>query len=297
MRTEIVMFGGTKHYTMKTTLSFLLTGLYSIYFSTQLTGQATNDIKLAIDSDIQFASSSQDARKESNAGIGKLGVKYQQNYLYGGIHFTVFSQNDSIVSRSTMDKKTFGTNLLLPQNSNGSFSNFSFNIGMRSFSSYDDVDDDIDILSFKRIGANFDFNVNNTTWNNDSISLPVSIVSFNLCARYTLLNAEIMETNEKITATLYMGITGRRLGGDYGLQMNEQYRSSFTGTEKLGFNGFLFSTRLEISKFYGQINYTSFNRSQNITGFSGDQFLISIGLNADLNLPVKSVKSLKLQTL
>jgi hypothetical protein len=97
----------------------------------------------------------------------------------------------------------------------------------------------------------------------------------------------MVDSDEKIRLMVSLGYTSRRLGGDYGLDKNSELRKEFIGTDRLGFDGVKFSTRLEVSKFYGQIDLTSFSNKGNIAGFSGNQAIVSLGIRADLPLPTK----------
>lgn len=259
--------------------------------------KSIDTVKVSIETAIDFSSSSNDTRKEASSGTGTLGLKFERGYLYGDVNFTVYSQNKQITSNDSTETKIFGTNLLLPQNSSSNISNFYILIGAKSF--YKKVDDDEATFSKKRFGANVSFRVNNTNWIKDSIQVPVTINSFELNLTYLLLNTELFNTKEKIRLILSGGITTRRIGGDLGLDSNKILRREFLNTDNLGFNGTNIGARLEISKFYGQMNLTSFKRSQNINGFSGDQAVISLGLRADLTLTGKEVdtKKAKIQEL
>ena len=250
-----------------------------------------NQVKVYIDSDINFSSSANDSRSESKAGIGKLGLKFESGFYYGGVNFTVFSQNKTIETTDSNEVKLFGTNLLLPQNSSSNISNFSFVFGTRSFYPFDKVDDNTPILSAKRIGAVVNWNINNTKWTKDTLSTPITISTFNLFITYNLLNLEILggdNENEQIKLFLMAGYTNRRLGGDYGLDKDLQLK--FLETNRLAFDGTYLGCRLEIGKFYGQMNLTHFRFSDKIKGFSGDQAVISLGIRADLKLAAKQIK-------
>ncbi len=92
-----------------------------------------------------------------------------------------------------------------------------------------------------------------------------------------------MNTKERIKLILSYGISTRRIGGDLGFESSTDLRRYFLGTEKRGFNGSNLGVRLEVSKFYGEMNLTSFDKGD-IPGFSGNQAIITIGLIADLTL-------------
>jgi hypothetical protein len=101
------------------------------------------------------------------------------------------------------------------------------------------------------------------------------------------------ESNERVKLVVSTGYTNRRLGGDYGLEQNKNLRNNFLGTDRLSFDGFKFSTRLEISKFYGQFDLTTFGKKNSISGFSGDQAIIIVGIRADLPISTKVKKYIK----
>jgi len=262
--------------------------------SAQKTAREQNEgkqMKVFLDSDINFSSSANDNRNESKAGTGKLGLKFESGFIYGGVNFTVFSRNKEITTIDSNETKLFGTNLLLPQNSSNNISNFSFTFGSRSFYNFDKVDDNTPMFSLKRLGAYGSFHVNNTKWIKDTISSSITINTFNLFLTYNILNLSVLgEDNDNELIRLYFlaGYTARRLGGDYGL--DKEIQKSFLNTNKLGFDGSYLGFRLELGKFYGQMSLTSFNRGDNIKGFSGDQAVISLGINADLKVAAKSIK-------
>lgn len=243
-------------------------------------------LKIALTTDINFSSSSNDSRKEASAGIGTLGLKFSRGYVYGDINFTVYSQNKDAVVDST-DTKIFGTNLLLPQNSSAKISNFFMLVGIKTFFLKTGYPNDEPTFSLKRFGANAAFRVNNNVWKKDSLSSSVTINSFDFNITYTLINAKVFSSNEDIKVILSYGVTTRRIGGDMALKSNDGLRRSFLNTDRLGFNGTNLGCRLEISKFYGQMNLTSFTKKDDIAGFSGNQAIITLGLRADLTLNAK----------
>jgi hypothetical protein len=249
--------------------------------------------KVYINTDLNFSSSSNDSRSESRAGVGKLGLKFESGFMYGHAAFTVYSQNKEINSGDTAETKLFGTNLLLPQNSSNNISNFNILLGTRSFYKYDNVDDKTPFFHWKRFGGVFNFMVNNTRWVKDSLSTSITINTLNLFVTYNILNLTLTEKDsdgEKISLYMLFGYTGRRLGGDYGLDKTLQ--KEFINSNKLGFDGTYLGCRLEIGKFYGQMSLTNFSRGDKIKGFSGDQAVISIGIIADLKIAAKyAVKS------
>ena len=99
----------------------------------------------------------------------------------------------------------------------------------------------------------------------------------------------MLKTSERIKLIVSYGLTTRRLGGDFGLDSNRELRKMFLGTDKRGFNGSNFGVRLEVSKFYGEMNLTSFNKKFDIAGFSGNQAIISLGLIADLTIAAEEI--------
>jgi hypothetical protein len=245
--------------------------------------ESTLDYKISFASDVKFTSSGNDSRKESESGIGTLGLRFERGYIYGGANFTVFSQNDQI-STDSLETKIFGTNLLIPENSSNRVSNFYFSLGTRTFFTKTKNMSELPTFSEKRFGANLEFKLNNNIWSNDSVSTPITINTFNFNVTYLLLNIQIAESEERVKLMLSGGMTLRRIGGDMALESYAQIRKSFLGTENLAFNGTNFGARLEVSKFYGEMNLTSFKRSDNILGFSGNQSIITLGLIAELRL-------------
>ena len=244
-------------------------------------------LRISFISDVNFSKSSNDNRKESAAGIGTMGIKFERGYFYGSANFTIFSQNSDI-SPDSSEKKIFGTNLLLPENSSSKVSNFSVLLGLKTLY-INQSSLEANTFSLKRIGTNIEFKVNNNVWQKDSLSTLVTINTFNFNLNYLILNAKILNTEERIRLLVSYGFTSRRLGGDFGLNSNKELRRYYLGTNKRGFNGSNIGFRLEVSKFYGEMNLTSFENNLNIAGFSGNQAIISMGLIADLTLVAKEM--------
>tara|TARA_R110002126_G_scaffold290980_1_gene449773 strand:- start:2543 stop:3379 length:837 start_codon:yes stop_codon:yes gene_type:complete len=269
------------------TILFLLTLTYSFSQDNKFIDDETS---LYLETNINFATSTEDSRPDSQAGTGTLGIKFKRKFLYGGVRFTVFSKNDEIISESNTDNKIFGSNLLIPENSSSNISNFSFQLGTKSFYDYDNVANDEKLLSWKRFGGYLKFAIYNTEWINETVTLPVTTTVLDLHFTYRLLSLDIDgEDNGRADFYLITGYSNRRLGGDYGLESNLQSRNDFIGTEELGFDAFNLGARLEISNFFGQVNLTNFGKG-NIAGFSGNQAVIAIGFNANLNLKARESK-------
>jgi hypothetical protein len=244
-----------------------------------------------LETDVEFTQSASDQRKEATSGIGMLGIKFERRNFYGHARFTVFSKNTEISSEALDDEKLFGTNLLVPQNSSSNISNFSFLIGTRSFLNYDKIRKAEPTLSWRRFGGFILFKVNNTNWQKDSVGVPITINSFNFSVTYTILNLELKnQAKEKVRLILSTGYIGRRLGGDYGIEKNSDLRKHFIGTSALAFDGYNIGARLEIGKFFGQMDISTFPHEGNIEGFSGDHALITLGLKADINIEAKYTK-------
>jgi len=260
----------------------------------------TNYLKVYLKTDINYASSASDNRREAQSAVGTLGIKFDlYNNLFAPSVFTVHSQNQEITTDNISETKLFGTNLLLPQNSSSDISNFELQTGVSSF--YRLFIDVFDMnfkekksdIFLKPWGASLMFRINNTIWQKPNVQLPVTIGTFSVDVTYRLLDAEMAESNERIKLIVSAGYNNRRLGGDYGLEQNKELRNEFLATDKLAFDGFKFSTRLEVSKFYGQFDLTSFGKKHSISGFSGDQAVITVGLRADLPISTKVKKYIK----
>jgi hypothetical protein len=243
----------------------------------------TKDLKVYLKTDINYASSTSDSRKEAQSATGTLGIKFEVENIYGSSTFTIHSQNEQISTSDSLEKKLFGSSLLLPQNSSSNISNFELQLGMRSFCKKGSQKSKY----IRAIGGQFTYRINNTIWEKSSISIPITISSVSLDLTYRLLDVGMSDSDERIKLMMSFGYINRRLGGDYGLNQNFELRKEFLGTDRLGFDGLKVSTRLEISKFYGQIDITNFGKKHNISGFSGDQAIITLGIRADLQLPTK----------
>ena len=244
-------------------------------------------LKVFLKTDVNYASSTSDPRKNAQSATGTLGIKFENGYLYGSSVFTIHSQNEQISTLDSSETKLFGSSLLLPQNSSSNISNFELQLGAKSFYELDSTNKKFLYKWCHPIGAQASFRVNNTIWQKSTISLPITIASFSFDINYRVLDVEMVDTEDRIKLIISGGYNTRRLGGDYGLTQNSELRKEFLGTDKLGFDAFKFSTRLEVSKFYGQIDLTSFGKKYNIPGFSGHQAVITLGIRADLQLPTK----------
>ncbi|KFC19303.1 hypothetical protein [Chryseobacterium sp. FH1] len=245
---------------------------------------------LYLETNINFSSSTEDSRSDAQAGIGTLGIKFDRKFIYGRILFTVFSKNDKIESEASNDIKIFGSNLLIPSNSSNNVSNFSFLLGTKSFYKFEDVRDDktIEFFDWRRFGGYGQFSVYNTEWVKDELIMPVTTTVLDLHLTYRLLSLDIEgQNNGRADFFIVGGYSNRRLGGDYGLEGNKALRREFIQTEKRGFDAFNLGARLEISNFFGQVNLTNFGNG-NIPGFSGNQAIITLGFNANLNLRAKN---------
>lgn len=275
----------------KTTLIITLFLFPFIVLSQEKDNKFLDDkTNLYLETNINFASSTDDTRTDAQAGVGTLGIKFNRKFIYGGIRFTVFSKNEQITSENNLDNKIFGSNLLIPQNSSNNISNFSFLLGTKSFYNYDKVAENENLFSIKRLGGYLQFSIFNTIWATENISIPVTTNVLDLHLTYRLLSLEIEgDNNGRADLFIIAGYSNRRLGGDYGLDNNSVIRNEFLGTEELGFDAFNLGARLEISNFYGQVNLTNFGNG-NIQGFSGNQAVISIGFNANLNLKANDSK-------
>ncbi|MBL7903899.1 MAG: hypothetical protein JNL22_02650 [Bacteroidales bacterium] len=270
--------------------SKLITCLFLLMVGPLYSQDKGETVNVYIVTDVGFTSSVNDNRKQSSPGVGSIGLKFEQGKIFGEVSFTVYSQNEEVLTSDPFEYKLFGTNLLLPENNSGNISNFSFLFGTESFFSSEEWSDKHPFLNSitKKFGVYGYFSVNNTTWEKDSLVTPITINSFGLNLTYTILDIELAnEGAERIKLMVFGGLTARRMGGDYALDSNVLIRKHFIGTEKIGFNGTLLGCRLEIGKFYGEMGLPWFSRKDNIAGFSGNQPVISLGLKADLNIAAK----------
>lgn len=252
----------------------------------------TSDLNVYLKTDIKYASSAADTRKQAQSATGTLGMKFEKGYLFGSAVFTIHSQNEQIIATDVSEKKLFGSSLLLPQNSSSNISNFELNLGCNSFyrrKKYADLTGN-EFRKFLHIwaqplGCQLVWRVNNTVWEKSQIIVPITISSLSVDLTYRILDIKMSNLgDDRVKLILGFGYNTRRLGGDYGLDENESLRQEFLGSTKLGFDGTKITTRLEVSKFYGQIDLTSFSKRDNIKGFSGNQAVITIGIRADLGL-------------
>jgi hypothetical protein len=195
------------------------------------------NLKVYLKTDINYASSTSDSRKEAQSATGTLGVKFENGFIFGSSVFTIHSQNEEISTTDNTEMKLFGSSLLLPQNSTSNISNFELQLGTKGFFSYDSTMKKCTKI-FYPLGCQMTFRVNNTIWEKSNISLPITIASLSLDATYRILDVRMSDTDERIRLILSLGYINRRLGGDYGLDQNSELRKDFLGTNKLGFDVF-----------------------------------------------------------
>ena len=234
---------------MKKVIILTLTNLFvfNLSFSQNASGVDIDDseTRVYLESDIFFSSSTNDTRRDAQAGIGTLGVKFQRKFIYGRILFTVYSKNNEIETESLIENKLFGSSLLIPQNSSNNISNFVFQFGTKSFYKFEKVNQETDFFSWKRFGANLQYGLYNTVWRKGADILPVTISAAELMITYRLLSLRLDgEQNGRLDFYLQGGMSSRRIGGDYGLEVNKELRNNFLGNDKLGFNAFYGGARL-----------------------------------------------------
>lgn len=249
------------------------------------------EVNLYLETNIDFATSTEDSRPDAQAGVGTLGLKFDRKFVYGQIRFTVFSSNDEVVSETNTDNKIFGSNLLIPSNSSNSISNFSFLLGTKSFYKYEKVTNDLGLFALERFGGYGKIAIYNTTWIMNDVVLPVTTTALDLHITYRLLSLKIVgEGNGRADFYIIAGYSNRRLGGDYALDKNATLRNDFINTDELGFDASNLGAKLEINNFYGQVNLTNFGNNE-IPGFSGNQAIITLGFNANLTLKAVNDKN------
>jgi hypothetical protein len=134
------------------------------------------------------------------------------------------------------------------------------------------------------------WNVNNTVWTKDSITTPLSISSFGLNATYSLLSVQVFNaTKDNVHLSLWAGWEARRLGGDYALPKNEDVRTHFLGTTNYAFNSLILGVQLEVGDFFGRIQHYNFGTKDQIDGFSGNQAVVTLGLNVEFNVKAEGI--------
>lgn len=265
---------------------FLCVSLSSVSQNTN-TQTLEYDTRLYLETNINFATSSGDKRSDAQAGTGSLGLKFERGLYYGGVKFTVFSKQNETESENSNDIKIFGSNLLIPSNSSESISSFSFLFGIKSFVEADESEIRRDFFHLSRFGGYTNFSINKTVWLLPDNSIDILINSWDIIAAYRLLTLEFQDDkNGSAILSLEAGYSNRRLGGNYGMKENVELRSEYIGTDELGFDSFVWGARLQVSDFYGEVSVTNFG-DKGIPGFSGNQAVINLGFNAQLNLKAK----------
>ena len=115
---------------MRLLLLLLIIPFFAI---SQTVKKQKTDLNVYLKTDINYASSAADNRKEAQSAVGTLGIKFDvYNNIWASSTFTVHSQNQEISTEDISETKLFGTNLLLPQNSSSDISNFELQTGINS---------------------------------------------------------------------------------------------------------------------------------------------------------------------
>jgi hypothetical protein len=282
-------------------------GLFILIYPSNIFSQTMDlgekDWRLFLITDVKAASATNDSASSANTktGTGSLGVTFKKNYFYGSVLFNVINKNPTLSTNDTSATKLFANNLLTPENSGEGINNFHLSFGIKSFYDFkhdflgcktekSDLEwDKISFLNWKRLGVFGFWQVNNTIWRKDTVSIPVYISSGGLFVTYDIVSVKLIgENNDKMHFSWYGGFESRTLGGDYGLTKNSTARMYFLGTDKIKFRTFpATGFKLELGKFYGKIEVTHFGDGD-INGFSGWQTVISLGLNVDLNIAAQS---------
>lgn len=261
------------------------------------------DWRLYLITDVKGAAATNDSigNSDTKTGTGSLGVTFKKGYFYGSVLFTVLNKNPTLSTIDTTATKLFANNLLTPENSGEGINNFHLSFGIKSFYGFchdfigiGDPRPELDwskvsLFNWNRFGIYGFWQVNNTIWRKDSVSIPVYISSFGIFVTYDIVSVKLIgDNNDKMHLSWFGGYENRNLGGDYGLPKEGALRNYFLGTDKVRFNTFTaVGFKFELGKFYGKIEETHFGDGD-INGFSGWQTVISLGLNVDLNIAAKS---------
>ncbi len=245
------------------------------------------DTRLYLETNINFATSASDTRSDAQAGTGTFGLKFERKVYYGAVRFTVYSKDTEAEASMVDDMKIFGSNLLIPSSTANSISSFSFLFGRKNFLNLKKENIKRSFIDWSRFGAHGSFAMDKTVWISPENTIDVLINSWDLVIDYHLLTLDFEdENNGTATLAFEFGYTARRLGGDYGLSENQALRFDYIGTDELGFDSLLLGARLEVADFYGEVRLTNFG-DKGIPGFSGNQAVINLGFNAQLNLRAK----------
>jgi hypothetical protein len=293
---------------MKATFLFLLCSLlcYDLLAQVTLMGNIDPDSEtamLSITSDVRFSTSTGEEDKNNGGGTGSLGIKFSKGQFYGSTQFIVLASDNSITASDTSSVTEFGKNLLIPQNGGTGFSSFFAGLGYRRFDFLKDVTWErnekvkrLPAFFSERLGGYAYFTTNKMTWKRDTVSMPVVLNAVGVLFTYELFNWELTADGEdgkagdRVSLSFLGGYTGRRIGGDIGLKENAETLKRFIGTSERGFDGWELGGLLEVGNFYGRMSLTGFPED-GIAGFSSNQVLIMLGLNANLNIPAKKKTS------
>lgn len=242
-----------------------------------------------ITSDVKAKTSANADADVPSTGTGALGISFSTERSYGSVTFNVFNRQGELTSVDSAQSKPFANNLLIPENSGEGISNFNLTLGMRNFVKNDEDRAILDVVQLNRLGGFCYLQYNNTNWTKDSLSTPLFIQSHGVYLSYRLLDLKILNQDEDdLYLTIYGGYEGRRLGGDYALNKNEELRNRFLGTSRIAFDATAFGVLLEMGQFYGKLQTTKFDLKDDLNGFSGWQALITLGINVQFNLKAEN---------
>jgi hypothetical protein len=254
----------------------------------------TDDKIVEINTDISF-NSGDDNSKATRTGNGYLGISFidRKTFLgsvYGDVSFSVYSTNDNVFTLvGTQDKSLFGKSLLIPQNGAEGINSFSVEGGIQEFilkifkkKSGKVVWESIN----RRVGIFASYKASSLNWEYDNVKTDLFINSFSGNINIVFFEKELssLSSTGKAAFSGFLGISSRRIGGNYGQNSFKNSRQIFLNTDKLGFAGIEYGFRLDVDKFYGRMSVTSFSKNVEITGFSGHQFLITLGIKSGFKI-------------
>lgn len=260
----------------------------------KLVTQSSDDIKVVeINTDINF-SSGNDNSKATRTGNGFLGISFIDREtlfgsVYGDVSFSVYATNNNVFTLTgTSDKSLFGKSLLIPQNGAEGINSFSVEGGLQEFilKVFKKKSGKVWESLNRRVGLFASYKACSLNWEVDNVKTDLFINSFsgNINIVFFEKALSTSSSNNKAAFSGFLGISSRRIGGNYGQNSFKDSRQLFLNTDKLDFNGIEYGFRLDVDKFYGRMSVTSFPKNVEISGFSGNQFLITLGIKSGFKI-------------
>jgi hypothetical protein len=113
----------------------------------------------------------------------------------------------------------------------------------------------------------------NRFWNYDNQSIPATLGSFRAGAFYEFLRPDL---RENCSISIGTGFIYNSIRGDVALPINEGFRKSILGENKIDFYGYEFNTLFRLKNIKAEFSYTHLSGTDNIPGLSGGRLVTTI---------------------